>query len=50
MSDVASDRAVTNSTCLVGLERIGQLDILPQVQLYSHQLRFKPRWELRRAG
>ncbi len=24
-------RAVTNATCLVGLERIGRLDILPQV-------------------
>lgn len=23
--------AVTNSTCLIGLERIGQLDLLPQV-------------------
>lgn len=26
-----TDRAVTNSTCLIGLERIGQLDLLPQV-------------------
>jgi predicted nucleic acid-binding protein len=26
-----SDRAVTNSTCLIGLERIGRLDLLPQV-------------------
>ena len=26
-----SDKAVTNSTCLIGLQRIGQLDILPQV-------------------
>ena len=26
-----SDQAVTNTTCLIGLERIGQLDILPQV-------------------
>jgi hypothetical protein len=26
-----SDPAVTNSTCLIGLERIQRLDILPQV-------------------
>ncbi len=26
-----SQQAVTNSTCLIGLERIGQLDLLPQV-------------------
>jgi predicted nucleic acid-binding protein len=26
-----SDKAVTNSTCLIGLQRIGQLEILPQV-------------------
>lgn len=26
-----SNRAVTNTTCLIGLERIGQLDLLPQV-------------------
>ncbi len=26
-----TDRAVTNSTCLIGLERIDRLDILPQV-------------------
>lgn len=26
-----SDRAVTNSTCLIGLERIERLEILPQV-------------------
>lgn len=25
------NKAVTNSTCLIGLQRIGQLDILPQV-------------------
>lgn len=26
-----SEQTVTNSTCLIGLERIGRLDILPQV-------------------
>ncbi len=26
-----SQQSVTNSTCLIGLERIGQLDLLPQV-------------------
>lgn len=26
-----NQQAVTNSTCLIGLERIGQLDLLPQV-------------------
>lgn len=26
-----SQQAVTNSTCLIGLERIGRLDLLPQV-------------------
>ena len=26
-----SQKAVTNSTCLIGLERIGRLDLLPQV-------------------
>jgi predicted nucleic acid-binding protein len=26
-----SQQAVTNSTCLIGLERIGQLNLLPQV-------------------
>ncbi len=26
-----NDQAVTNSTCLIGLERIGRLDLLPQV-------------------
>ena len=27
------EKAVTNSTCLIGLQRIGQLEILPQVFL-----------------
>lgn len=26
-----NQKAVTNSTCLIGLERIGRLDLLPQV-------------------
>lgn len=26
-----SEQAVTNSTCLIGLERIERLDVLPQV-------------------
>ena len=26
-----SKQAVTNSTCLIGLERIGRLDLLPQI-------------------
>lgn len=26
-----SQKAVTNSTCLIGLERIERLDLLPQV-------------------
>lgn len=46
-----SDQAVTNSTCLIGLQRIGQLDILPQVfpvvfapEAVESEFGIKPSW------